>query len=157
MSMKFKSWVMDLQESAVDRVQTTADYIHDKIVPDDMAVHWTKNELKFELETRFRFKQIKKYNAQLVNEYAFEIQREAYCGAWDGSSYADRLERIIAECETDSDYVDPFKKDSELEDKMYEYIESELKKIDCRKLRLEQRRDKRNHKRSEKRRYEYGY
>jgi hypothetical protein len=148
---------MDLTEGAVDRVQTTADYIHDKIVPDNMAVRWTKTEVQLELEIRFRYKHIVRYNPELTNEYAFEVQREAYCGAWDGSSYADKLERIIGECETDSDYVDPFKQEPELEDQMYEYIDSEIKKIDFRNLRLQKRRDKRNHERSEKRRYEYGY
>lgn len=157
MSMKFQSWVMDLTEGAVDRVQTTADYIHDKIVPDNRAVSCTKTEVQLELETRFRYKHIERYNPELTNEYAFEVQREAYCGAWEGSSYADKLERIIGEVESDPDYVDPFKQEPELEEEMYEYIDSKIKKIDFRNLRLQKRRDKRNHKRSEKRRYEYGY
>jgi len=157
MSMKFQSWVMDLYEGAVDHVQTTADYIHDKIVPDDQEIRSIKGEKEWQLETLFRYQHIAKANPELVNEYKFELQREADCGAWEGSNYYDKLDKVIGDCESDPDYIDPFKKYPDLEEVMYEFIEKEIQFVNCRNLRLKNRRDKRNHKRSEKRRYEYGY
>ncbi len=157
MSMKFKSWVMDLQEGVVDRVQYATDYVHDKIVPDEQAVRSIELKQRWHLENQFRFKHIKKLNPDLVWEYEFEINREAMCGTMDGSSHADFLDRLIGEIESDPDYVDPFLDNPELAEECNDYVKSEIEKINCRQLRLKQRRAKRQYDRYEKRRYDHGY
>ena len=157
MSMKFKSWVLDLQEGAVDHVESVVDRLHDKIIPDKENLRSIRLNQEIGLENEFIYKQIKKLNAEICNEIEFEVGREAMCGSMDGSDQADYLERLIREVESDPDYVDPFKDNPEPENQMYEYVASELKKIDFRELRLKIRRAKRQYDRYEKRRYEHGY
>ena len=157
MSMKFKSWVMDQYENFDEAVQRSADYVHSKLTDNSLEIADLKAEVRWDIHDELYYEEITKLNGDLLFEHQYEQQREGACGVFEGSTPKEIQEELFDRVKGDSDFVDPYKEDPELSDKIWDIVEYRLNQIDWNKLYLKKRGEKRKIKRWRKRVTEYGY
>ena len=157
MSMKFKSWVMDQYENFDEAVQRSADYVHNKLTDNSLEIADLKSEVRWEIQDELYNEEIEVLNKDIIWEHQFEQQREGACGVFEGSTNKEIREELFERVKSDSEFVDPYEKDPDLRDKIWDLTEYRMSQIDWDKEYLKRRGDKRKIKRWRKRVTEYGY